>query len=90
MTSRSRAAELDGLLGSAQQVAGLIAARGRGDREGARDLTRHLVEEGDLAGGALLVAELALGLLANESGESLDGVVEQLNLHLMAMQRRSA
>ncbi|GAB3087360.1 hypothetical protein [Nocardioides zeae] len=76
---------LEGLLGSAQQVAGLVAARGRGDVAGARTLTRQLVEGGDLAGGALLVAELALGLLARESGQSLDEVVGQLNLRLMQM-----
>ncbi|HEY1134247.1 MAG TPA: hypothetical protein VGE77_06690 [Nocardioides sp.] len=76
------------LLGSAQQVAGLVAARGRGDVDGARSLVRALVRDGDLAGGSLLVAELALGLLAQETGESLDGVVGRLNLELMALPRR--
>ncbi|MDT9594958.1 hypothetical protein RDV89_17855 [Nocardioides zeae] len=85
----ARQAELEGLLGSAQQVAALVAARGRGDVEGARQLTRHLVTEGDLAGGALLVAELALGLLAEAGDESLDAVVGRLNLELMALPRRS-
>lgn len=77
--------DLEELLTSAQQVAGVVAARGRGDIEGARSLLRALVTDGDLTGGAVLVAELALGLLAQETGDSLDAVVGRLNLELLAL-----
>lgn len=83
--SADRRAELETLLESARQVAALVAARGRGDLVAARATTRQLVEEGDLAGGALLVAELALTMLAAQGEESLDDVVRQLNLQLMAV-----
>jgi len=79
------AREFEDLLTSAQQVAGVVAARGRGDLDGARALLRAVVTDGDLTGGAVLVAELALGLLARETGEGLDAVVRRLNLELLAL-----
>ncbi|MBU2695348.1 hypothetical protein [Pimelobacter sp. 30-1] len=78
MTDQARQAELAPVVEAAQRVAGVIAARGRGDAEGARDLLRTFADERELAGGALLVAELSLGLLRSETGESLDECVRAL------------
>lgn len=65
------------VVSAAQRVAGLVAARGRGDREDARALLRSLSQE-DLAAGALLVADLSLNLLQRESGDTLDQTVARL------------
>lgn len=73
----ARPGELQPLVSAAQRVAGIVAARGRGDRDGASQLLQSL-EEHELSAGALLVADLALGLLRRESGESLDQTVARL------------
>jgi hypothetical protein len=73
-----RRAELSPVVSAAQRVAGIVAARGRGDVEGARELLRTFEDERELAGGALLVAELSLGLLHRQSGESLEDCVRDL------------
>lgn len=75
MTSRE---ELAPVVAAAQRVAGIVAARGRGDAEGARELLCSFADERELAGGALLVAELSLNLLRRQTGESLDACVRDL------------
>lgn len=77
--------EIAPLVDAAQRVAGVVAARGRGDLEGARSLMGSFDDLGDLSGGALLVAELALGLLAEATGESLDHCVGDLSLRLCSI-----
>jgi hypothetical protein len=69
---------------AAQRVAGLVAARARLDAEGTRELMSSFDNEGELAGGALLVAELSLGLLSRETGDSVDQCVRELCVHLEA------
>lgn len=78
MTSNERREELSPVVSAAQRVAGIVAARGRGDTDGARALMRTFSDEAELAGGALLVAELSLGLLHRETGESLEACVRDL------------
>lgn len=78
----SRADELGPVVAGAQRVAGLVAARGRGDQEGTRRLLASFHDEGELAGGALLVAELSLGMLSRESGESLEQCAPDLSLQM--------
>ena len=82
MSESARRAELAPVVAAAQRVAGIVAARGRGDAAGARQLMGSFDSERELAGGALLVAELALGLLQKETGESLDQCVSDLCLHM--------
>jgi hypothetical protein len=78
-------ASRDEVVDAAQRVAGTVAARGRGDIEGARALLSSFEDHAELSGGALLVAELALGLLSEATGEDLDSCVEGLNLRLMSL-----
>jgi hypothetical protein len=80
--SNARREELSPVVAAAQRVAGLVAARGRGDTDGARELLLSFDNEQELAGGALLVAELSLGMLRRETGESLDECVRDLCIHL--------
>ncbi|QWF20805.1 hypothetical protein KM427_17790 [Nocardioides sp. LMS-CY] len=70
--------QLAPVVSAAQRVAGIVAARGRGDADGARELMRTFESEGELAGGALLVAELSLGLLHRQTGEPLEDCVRDL------------
>ena len=79
-----RREELTPLVSAAQRVAGVVAARGRGDFDGARELMLSFDSERELASGALLVAEISLGMLRRETGEPLDDCVHDLCLHLEA------
>ena len=74
----SREGQLAEVVDAAQRVAGIVAARGRGDADGARELMLSFDDERQLAGGALLVAELSLGLLQRQTGESLEECVHDL------------
>ncbi len=51
----------------------MLAARSRGDVEGARGLLTSFESQEELASGALLVADMALKALSEQTGESLDG-----------------
>lgn len=87
MTSQ-RAAELHDVVDAAQRAAGVLAARARGDREGAAGLIGTFASDRELAGGSLLVAELLLGMHAAETGRSVDDCVRELNLQMEAAVRR--
>jgi Fe-Mn family superoxide dismutase len=78
VTGAARREELAPVVDAAQRVAGLVAARGRGDVGGARELMMSFEDDRELASGALLVAELSLGLLRRETGGSLDQCVRDL------------
>jgi hypothetical protein len=82
VNAAERREQLVPVVDAAQRVAGIVAARGRGDDAGARELLTSFGNESELAGGALLVAELSLGMLHRETGESLDDCVRDLGLHL--------
>lgn len=76
--------DLASVAATAQQVAGVVAARGRGDPDGARTLMAALAGEQDVAAGAVLVTELALGMLQRQTGESVETCVQQLAVELEA------
>ncbi|MBS2938351.1 hypothetical protein KDN32_11415 [Nocardioides sp. J2M5] len=82
MTDDERREALSPVVSAAQRVAGVVAARARGDRDGARALMGTFADEAELASGALLVAELSLGLLHRETGESLEDCVRDLCLEM--------
>lgn len=67
---------------AAQRAAGLLAARSRGDHEGASALVASFEDAMTFAGGSLLLAELLLGMYERESGanreESLRDVIATL------------
>ncbi|WP_370288200.1 hypothetical protein [Nocardioides sp.] len=90
MNEAERRAALEPVVVAAQKVAGIVAARGRGDADGARRLMGSFDDERDLAGGALLVAELSLAMLQRETGESLDDCVRDLCVQMeQALVRRA-
>ncbi|AEV81179.1 superoxide dismutase [Actinoplanes sp. SE50] len=65
---------------AAQQAAGVVAAKHRGDFAGAEQL---LVAMGDAqvqARGFCLLAELALSLVRRQTGQSMDELVQELTL----------
>lgn len=74
------------LADAAQVVTGVIAARGRGDVAGARDLLAS-IDRDELLGGSLLVAALALGLLCRATGETLDECAGDLSLQIAGLSR---
>ncbi len=65
-----------------QRAAGVIAARHRGDLDGAENLLAAFPSEQAKTLGFYLLAELALGLLKAQTGESMDDLVQELCLHL--------
>lgn len=77
-----RRRELLHVVDSAQRAAGMLAARHRGDIEDAMDLMQSFDNDRDLASGALLLAELTLGLYSQETGRDLETCVRELNLHM--------
>ncbi|MCA1674705.1 MAG: hypothetical protein LC799_21765 [Actinobacteria bacterium] len=77
-----RPQQLRGMLDAAQRAAGLLAARHRGDADGVRTLMASFHDEAALAGGALLLADMALGMLRERSGQSMDECVQHLSVRL--------
>ncbi|AVT30847.1 superoxide dismutase [Plantactinospora sp. BC1] len=65
-----------------QRAAGVIAARRRGDLDGAEALLATFPTETAKTLGFYLLADLALGLLQAQSGQSVDDLVRELALHL--------
>ncbi len=80
----TRRDELAPVVEAAQRVAGVLAARGRGDRAGASALLASFADERELAGGALLVAELCLAQLGAERGEAVEESVRRLCVDMEA------
>jgi hypothetical protein len=70
---------------AASRVAGSIAARGRGDIDGARELLASFDSHEELSAGALLVADMALKALCEQTGESLEDCVGLLSLRLLSI-----
>lgn len=82
MSSAARRAQLAPVVDAAQRVAAALAARDRGDNDGARQLLTAFEDQQELASGALLVAELTLRMLQQQTGEPMDGCVRDLCLRL--------
>jgi hypothetical protein len=72
------------MVDAAQRVAGVLAARGRGDGEGARALMASFDSPATLAAGSLLVAELMLGLYERAAGTDRETCLRELALSLEA------
>ncbi|PRY19080.1 superoxide dismutase [Pseudosporangium ferrugineum] len=68
---------------AAQQAAGVVAAKHRGDFAGAENLLAAMGDERTQARGFCLLAELALALVRTQTGQSMDDLVQELCL-LMA------
>lgn len=75
---------LRNLSDSAQRAAGVIAAKHRGDHPGAEALLASFADESAKASGFCALAELALALVRHESGQSMDELVQELNLLIEA------
>ncbi|XVV13971.1 superoxide dismutase [Actinoplanes sp. CA-131856] len=67
----------------AQQAAGVVAAKHRGDFAGAEELLTSMGDSQAQARGFCLLAELALSLVRTQTGQSMDELVQELSL-LMA------
>ncbi|MBE1603668.1 superoxide dismutase [Actinopolymorpha pittospori] len=74
--------DLAELVDAAQRVAGVLAARHRHDPEGVATLMGTFPNDRALAGGSLLLAEIALGLYRRETGQSMDDCVRELTTQL--------
>lgn len=70
------------MVDAAQRAAGVLLARHRGEREDAAALMATFADQGELASGAMLVADLALGLYAQSSERDLAACVQELSLQL--------
>jgi len=70
------------LVDAAQRAAGLLAARRREDAPGVSALMATFPDDAVLAGGSLLLADLALGLLCEQSGRTMDESVQHVALRL--------
>ncbi|WDZ84193.1 superoxide dismutase [Micromonospora cathayae] len=71
------------LFAAAQQAAGVVAARHRGDYAGAEELLAGFPDEAARTRGFCLLAELSLSLVRAQTGQSMDELVQELTL-LMA------
>ncbi|MFI7024434.1 superoxide dismutase [Micromonospora sp. NPDC049900] len=67
-----------------QRAAGVIAAKHRGDLAGAEELLAAFDSEQARTLGFYLLADLSLGLLRTQSGQSLDDLVRELSLLVAA------
>lgn len=75
---QDRRQELAAVVDAAQRAAGVLAARHRGDASGAQDLMTSFEDDRTLASGALLLAELSVGLYSRESGEDVEACLGEL------------
>jgi hypothetical protein len=66
---------------AAQRAAGVIAARHLGDFEGANTLLAGM-DDHTRAAGCLFLADLAVSLLAQATGQDIDVVAGELSLHI--------
>lgn len=65
-----------------QRAAGVIGARHRGDLAGAEALLAAFPSEQAKTLGFYLLADLTLGLLRAQTGQSMDDLIRELSLHL--------
>ncbi len=66
----------------AQQAAGVIAAKHRGDLAGAEALLAGLPDDQARVRAFCLLAEFALALVRAQTGQSMDDLVQELTLHM--------
>ena len=68
------------LVDDVQLAAGVIAARQRGDLGGAEALLGEFPSDAERARAFWMLAELALGVLRRQTGQSMDELVQELTL----------
>lgn len=66
----------------AQRAAGVIAAEHRGDFDGAQALLAAFPDEISRTRGFHLLAQLALTILSDQTGEPMEELVQHLSLHI--------
>jgi hypothetical protein len=81
--------ELHNVVDAAQRVAGVLAARHRGDNRDAAELLTSFESSEAMAEGALLLADLCLALYRDQTGESMDDCVRDLCLQMEAALAKS-
>ena len=69
---------------AAQRTAGVIAARARGDHDGAERLLASMDDHTRAAGG-LFLADLTVALLAHAEGRPADEIAGELSLHIASL-----
>ena len=74
--------EVAELADAAQRVAGILAARHRGDPDGVAALMDTFPDDRALAGGSLLLAQLLLQLYGEQTNQTVDECVQELNTSL--------
>ncbi|MEH0972373.1 superoxide dismutase [Micromonospora sp. CPCC 205546] len=79
------AADPGSALIAAQRAAGVIAARHRGDLDGAERLLAMFPDEAARSRGFMFLAELALSLVGTRTGQSMEDVAQELALHIAAV-----
>lgn len=77
----ARRADLLSTVEAAQTAAGILAARNRGDTQGAAVLLAGMSHE-QLASGSLLLAELSMSLYARSSGQEVQDCIRGLSADL--------
>lgn len=73
------------LLAGLQRAAGIIAARSRGDLSGAQALAAEFRDDAERAHAFLLLTEVALRIVSDGTGRSVDDVVRDLSLRIAAL-----
>lgn len=79
------AADPGSALIAAQRAAGVIAARHRGDLDGAERLLEMFPDEATRSRGFMFLAELALSLVRSQTGQSMEDLAQELALHIAAL-----
>ena len=78
-------ADAAALLAGIQRALGIVAARRRGDLEGARALAAEFRDDADRAHSFLLLTEVTLKIVADGAGRGVDDVVRDLSLRIAAL-----
>ena len=69
---------------AAQRIAGVVAARARGDLDGVERLLASMDDHTQAAGG-LFLADLAVNLLARTENRATEQVATELSLHIASL-----
>lgn len=80
--TQDSSAEAADLADAAQRVAGILAARHRGDPDGVAALMGTFPNDRALAGDCLLLAQLLLGLYGEQTRQTIEECVRDLNTSL--------
>ncbi|MDG4795659.1 superoxide dismutase [Micromonospora sp. WMMD1082] len=73
------------LLAGMQHAVGIIAARHRGDLDGAQALADTFTDDAQRAHAFLLLSELALTIISDGTGADLRTVVRDISLRIAAL-----